>query len=37
MHTRATQPSLKMQCDEAKIEDKYDTDGRVTRYSNSSS
>ena len=35
MHTRAIQPSPKVQCDEAEIEDKYDTDGRVTRYSNS--
>ena len=37
MHTRAIQPSPKVQCDEAEIEDKYDTDGRVTRYGNSSS
>ena len=37
MHTRAIQPSPKVQCDEAGIEDKYDTDGRVTRYGNSSS
>ena len=25
MHTRAIQPSPKVQCDEAEIEDKYDT------------
>ena len=37
MHTRAIQPSPKVQCDEAGIEDKYDTDGRVTRYGDSSS
>ena len=37
MHTRAIQPSPKVQCDEAEIEDKYDTDGRVTRYRNSDS
>ena len=35
MHTRAIQPGPKVQCDEAEIEDKYDTDGRVTRYSSS--
>ena len=35
MHTRAIQPSPKVQRDEAGIEDKYDTDGRVTRYGNS--
>ena len=35
MHTRGLQPSLKVQCAEVEIEDKYDTDGRVTRYSNS--
>ena len=31
------EPNCKVQCDEAGIEDKYDTDGRVTRYGNSSS
>ena len=35
--SRAIQPGPKVQCDEAEIEDKYDTDGRVTRYGNSSS
>ena len=35
MHTRALQPSLKVQCKEAEIEYQYDKDGRVTRYSSS--